>query len=914
MPAPSKKPSEKRAEARTRRRQGEPNRFLSFFESSRLIASTLFLLLAGLITVICFWNPPTRSTSVAVGQVAMESIVANFHFHYESKIETERQRSVLRLRVPPTLAPIPNIVDKFEQTITSLDQALVDEEKKLAKAPPLPSPEPVPVPVPGTEAEPSTPPKPGTPPQPKDFPPTPGDLVPPTPETSPHNVPQDKPEQNPEAPGNLAQSPSLEPENQSSNLPAEILQVLANPRYSKFPAPLLKDLVLKTNQEERTDYFTRCIHILHEIHSHPILPQQNEFLASSDPSSLSLFSILPQGTGSPDDPNRKTVLTLASAQNLFSFRIRQDQEIPMDLRDTLIGISSVAIVPNLRYDAAAHRLKIQNLEASTPAIIITVNQNEVILRAGEEITKADFEKYDAYLKEERQQGYTAKDSLKIVLRGLFIASILIGIIWFCLKIGYRRISGRNRMLGLAALVIVTNLLLIRFILQLVEIPSFQTHDQYLTLLPYLCPTAFAPLILAILSGSTLAILGAFVISLLFSFMLEGSMEIFLASFCATLAGVYLCRNISQRSRLMQASLATGAINALLALFIGLISDTKFDLIGIQALACFTVSAITGMLVIGILPILENTFKFITDIRLLELTDTNHPLLRRLQMEAPGTYHHSLMVANLSENAARQLGANPLKCRACALFHDVGKLAKPEYFIENQIPGNNPHHSQNPSMSALIIKSHIPEGVELAKEHKLPRDIIDVIRQHHGTGLIHYFYRQAIKQAVDPSVQNDQHPDETQAPLLPEEEVEESTYRYPGPKPQFRESAIIFFADAIEAASRSLHKLNAQSLEELIDTIFEDRLEDGQLDDTPLTFQEIAEIKKSFTFTLLNMAHARTKYPGFGEGKDIKGKKENRPFLPAEQTLKVTSTPFPTENPGNQPKNQTVGKLAGSKNQ
>ena len=819
-----KKPSAKRAEARTRRRQGEPPRFLSFFDSSRLISVILFIFLAALITTICFWNPPTRSHSVAVDQISMENIVAHFTFSYESEIETEKERKSLRRRVPPTFVPIPNLLQNFEQKIYSLDSDL----RKAEKQPPSENPEPP-------------------------------DVLDPTPESEDALI-----------------SPAIQ-------------EVLAKEEYRNLPKNPLKDLLTKTNADERIRYFSRCLTILHEIHTHPIAPPGNGIGFINDSASHSLVSIeksdLEENHLNPAQPR----LSIKAATHRLNFRIREDQEFPIDLQDALIQIFQTAVVPNIRYDSQLHEKKIRLVDAQTDPVIITVNRDEVILRAGEVITKEAYEKYNAFQKQEREQGYTATESRKILFRGIFIACTLMGVVWSCLKIGFRRISGRNRMLGLAALSIVCNLFLIRVILQLVEIPAFQEQDQLYTLLPYLCPTAFAPLILTILSGPTLAILSAFIISMLFSFMLEGGTEIFLASFCATLTGIFLCRNISQRSRLMQASLATGAINGLLALFIGLLSETNFQLIGIHVLTCIGVGVITGMLVIGILPILENAFKVVTDIRFLELTDTNHPLLQRLQMEAPGTYHHSLMVANLSENAAIKLGANPLKCRACALFHDVGKLAKPEYFIENQSPGHNPHDATNPSMSALIIKSHIPEGVELAKEHKLPRVIIDVIRQHHGTGLIHYFYKQA-QQQCDVSAHNDQHPDEADTPTN-DECVDESTYRYGGPKPQFKESAIIFFADAIEAASRALPKLNAQSLEELIDTIFEDRLEDGQLDDTPLTFQEIAEIKKSFIFTLLNMAHARTQYPNLRE----RHKKEHKPPAPAPSGFKQTSSPFPVES-------------------
>jgi putative nucleotidyltransferase with HDIG domain len=209
-----------------------------------------------------------------------------------------------------------------------------------------------------------------------------------------------------------------------------------------------------------------------------------------------------------------------------------------------------------------------------------------------------------------------------------------------------------------------------------------------------------------------------------------------------------------------------------------------------------------------------------------------------------------MVANLSENAAAAIGASPLLCRVCCFFHDIGKLVKPEYFTENQRGGLNPHDEKNPSMSALVIKAHIKEGVGLARQHKLPRVIIDVIRQHHGTSLIQYFYHQARERLKDNTGRKD-----NENPT-----VDQSTYRYDGPRPAFKESAIIFFADGVEAASRTLPKVTQPNVEDLIDKIFRSRIEDGQLDDCPLTFQELNKIRESFVYTLLNMLHSRVEYP------------------------------------------------------
>ncbi|MCD8482335.1 MAG: HDIG domain-containing protein [Verrucomicrobia bacterium] len=250
------------------------------------------------------------------------------------------------------------------------------------------------------------------------------------------------------------------------------------------------------------------------------------------------------------------------------------------------------------------------------------------------------------------------------------------------------------------------------------------------------------------------------------------------------------------------------------------------------------------------------FKYTTDITLLELTDYNHPLLRKLQVEAPGSYHHSLMVANLSENAASAIGANALVCRVCALYHDIGKVVKPEYFVENQREGYNPHIERNPSMSALVIKSHVKEGITLARQFKLPRIIQDVIQQHHGTSLIQYFYYKAIEKqrAADSesALPN--------APRIELDKVNEGTYRYEGPKPQFNESAIIMLADSVEAAGRSLRKVTPQSIAELVDKITIGKLNDGQFDETPITLEQLTKVKESFTNTLLSMLHSRVEYP------------------------------------------------------
>ena len=279
-------------------------------------------------------------------------------------------------------------------------------------------------------------------------------------------------------------------------------------------------------------------------------------------------------------------------------------------------------------------------------------------------------------------------------------------------------------------------------------------------------------------------------------------------------------------------------------------------------------------VVGLLPILESLFKRTTDITLLELTDYNHPLLRRMQLDAPGTYHHSLVVAQLSENACNAIGANPLLARVCALFHDVGKTAHASDFAENQRDGVNPHDARAPAESARIIQQHVPDGVELAHQHNLPRAVVDVIRQHHGTSLVRYFYQLAVDRSAAPfaapakrrsTAKITELPTPLAAPLEAKTEparskIPESAFRYNGPRPRFKESAVISLADGLEAASRSLRQATPEALHDLIARIVNERIADGQLDEAPLTFEEITKIKNSFQFTLLNMLHARIAYP------------------------------------------------------
>ena len=381
----------------------------------------------------------------------------------------------------------------------------------------------------------------------------------------------------------------------------------------------------------------------------------------------------------------------------------------------------------------------------------------------------------------------------------------------------------------------------------------------------IAPYAFAPLVLSVLLGRNHGLYASVFVSL-WSSILFGKVDAPLLV-CGLISGftaVYLTLQVRQRSRLIRAGFGVGVAIWLLSLTFGIIgpidlfsqSGNDWKMIGIQSALAIGNGILTATIVGGILPILEHLFQITTDISWLEASDLNHPLLRRMTIEAPGTYHHSLVVANLAESAAEAIGANGTLCRVCSYFHDVGKLVKPEYYTENMNFERNPHDDLAPTMSALIIIAHVKEGVDLALKHGLNRRIVDIIQEHHGTSLVYYFYKRALQQQDDArtggKIMNLREGD------VPE--VRKETFRYSGPKPQTKESAIISLADMVESASRSLEKPTPQKIEQLVTELIGQRIADDQLVECDLTLADLNMIAERFRFTLMTMLHTRIAYP------------------------------------------------------
>ncbi|MBC8010397.1 MAG: HDIG domain-containing protein [Burkholderiales bacterium] len=530
------------------------------------------------------------------------------------------------------------------------------------------------------------------------------------------------------------------------------------------------------------------------------------------------------------------------------------------------------VVPNLDYDADATRARRADAVRDMRPVMVSVERGQAIIEPDARVTAEQFEMLEAHRRALAASTSPIDEAIRLSSRILLVLAMLAASLIY-IRLEDAETLQSNSRLALLALVTLTNLALVRATYSLGSLDYFLEHTTAASLLPYLAPVLIAPLIVALLIDCGSAIFMALFISIFTSVIWGGRLDLLVLEFLAALVAIQGVNQTRRRNRILRAALLAGVTLAVGVLLLGLAERLPPLAVFKQMLAGLCAALLCGVLVVGLLPFLENLFKRTTDITLLELTDYNHPLLRLMQLEAPGTYHHSLVVAQLAENAASAIGANPLLARVCALFHDIGKSAKPHYFSENQSDGENPHDDNNPSLSALIIKAHVKDGVDLAIRHKLPRPVIDVIQQHHGTTLIRYFYHRALQALRQQPDSNSPLPallgisSATQPPVgrslanaSAAASLPQQTYRYDGPRPRFKESAIIHLADGIEAAARCLPKVTPQHLGELIDQIVRDRMNDGQLDESPLTFAELSKIQDSFAHTLLSMLHGRVAYP------------------------------------------------------
>ncbi|MFC1646579.1 HD family phosphohydrolase [Candidatus Omnitrophota bacterium] len=399
----------------------------------------------------------------------------------------------------------------------------------------------------------------------------------------------------------------------------------------------------------------------------------------------------------------------------------------------------------------------------------------------------------------------------------------------------------------------TNIIHLSFLF-LIGLSCAVFFERYTNFSPYYIPIpAIAMLTVILFSSLELALLISFCLSVFVGFIFQGDLYLVSIIFLGSMTGVFFVYNIRQRYKLIQAGIS---VSLLMVLCLAIISYRReVGLMSFSSMpnaipACMN-GILSAIVVAGVLPIFEFLFKVVTNISLLELSDFNHPLLKRLVLEAPGTYHHSLLVGNLSEIAAEAINANSLLARVGAYYHDIGKLEKPEYFSENQDRSLSRHEQLKASMSKLVIINHVKDGMSLARKHKLNSAIQEFIEQHHGTSLVFYFYRRALAESKT------------------KEDVKEEVFRYTGPKPQTKEAAIVLLADSVEAACRALEAPNAQRIEEVVHTIINNKFIDGQLEECDLTLKDLDKIDKTFIHILSAIYHSRVEYP------EIKSESSNK---------------------------------------
>ncbi len=348
----------------------------------------------------------------------------------------------------------------------------------------------------------------------------------------------------------------------------------------------------------------------------------------------------------------------------------------------------------------------------------------------------------------------------------------------------------------------------------------------------------------------LAIILSALVSLAFSVAHGYGLAEFVILTAASSSSALMCRRIRSRTKLVHVGLIVAAIVFPTVIGVSYLLGQPLSMPLLTDAIWFAGGAgISGLIMTALLPFLERWFDIQTDISLLELSDANHPLLKELVQRAPGTYNHSINVASISEAAADAIGANGLLCRVGAYFHDVGKLRKPDYFIENQAGGVNKHDDLVPTMSTLVIIAHVKDGAEIARKHRLPQRIIDLIEQHHGTTLVEYFFKRAEQRQAEKDADDGDG-----------SEIDEADYRYPGPRPQTAEAAVLMLADTVESASRALREPAPSRIESLVHEISKKKMEDGQFDECPITIEQLKVVQNSLIKSLNAMYHARVKYP------------------------------------------------------
>ncbi|WPC42520.1 HD family phosphohydrolase [Clostridium sp. JS66] len=521
-----------------------------------------------------------------------------------------------------------------------------------------------------------------------------------------------------------------------------------------------------------------------------------------------------------DNSQKDNQEDIKKAQESIQLKVN-GSKIPKSLKDISASIGYALITPNFFYDKdKTEELKKDAIKKVVPVMI---KKDQIIVKEGEPVAKYQIE----ILKDLGllNSNYHFEWYIYICLSILIL--LIMFLQWFYLYKYHNNVySDTNKLIMINILNCIAILL----------------ARSLAVISPFLIPLACIPMIFTLLVNYKVSLAISALNCVLISRAVEFSPEITILALVNVVIGAVILKKMQQRNDILYSSIYISIMNVILTFSVGfLLSNSVADVTQKALLACIG-SILSGILTIGLLPFFESTFDVITTIKLLEISNPNHPLLKRLLMEAPGSYHHSILVGNLAEIAAEEVGGNPVLARVASYYHDVGKIKRPYFFKENQLGSDNPHDKITPNLSTLIITSHVKDGVELAKQYKIPKAVRDIIEQHHGTSLVKYFYVTMKNSSERP------------------EDVKEEDFRYPGPVPETKEGAIIMLADAVEAAVRSISEPTKGKIEEMVNKIIKNRLNEGQLDNCNLTLKDINKIRKSFLKVLTGIYHQRIEYP------------------------------------------------------
>lgn len=483
-------------------------------------------------------------------------------------------------------------------------------------------------------------------------------------------------------------------------------------------------------------------------------------------------------------------------------------------------IINVLVKPNLFYDN--EKTEEAQQEAAKNVTPVVYKKNQTIVEEGKPITEAQIQALD-----ELGLLNNSKFNISLYLALAIMVIIVMYIQNRYLKKYYKDIYNNSSKLIMINIITIMTIVFARVF----SIAS-----------PYLIPLACTPILLTLLLNYRISLVVSITNIILMAVAVSFNIEIIILAIVSVIVGATFLKKMQQRNDIVYSCIYIAILNGVMTLSISalvtsnlkeILLDTAFILVG---------SLLSGILSTGLLPFFESMFDIVTNVKLLELSNPNNPLLKKLLMEAPGTYHHSVIVANLAEVATEAVGGNALLARIGAYYHDIGKTKKPYFFKENQLGKENPHDDITPELSKLLIISHVKDGLELAREYKLPKVIQDFIPTHHGKTLVKYFYLTAKNNAENP------------------DDIKEEDYMYPGPKPKTKEQCILMLADSVEAAVRSINNPTKEKIENMVDNIVKDKLSSGQLDDSQLTISDVKKIKKCFLKTLNGIYHERIEYP------------------------------------------------------